>query len=95
LYQAIQYFCLQNKDDSNDAARLYTKLLDLSQNNPMWKVAIKFDNNNILIHLFWISPSQLELWYQFSDIVIQDVTCKTNIKYNMALSLSFLMKIGI
>ena len=68
LYKAIQSFRPQNKDDSNDAARLYTKLLDLSQNNPMWKVAIKFDNNNTLTHLFWMSPSQLELWYQYSVV---------------------------
>ncbi|CAB5360484.1 unnamed protein product [Rhizophagus irregularis] len=61
LYKAIQHFRPQNKDDSNDAAKLYTKLLELSQNNPMWKVAIKFDNNNTLTHLFWMTPSQLEL----------------------------------
>ena len=90
LYQAIQHFHPQNKDNSNDAARLYTKLLELSQNNPMWKVAIKFDNNNTLTHLFWMSPSQLELWYQYSDIVVQDVTCKTN-RYDMALSLFIIL----
>jgi len=56
----------------------------------MWKVAIKFDNNNTLTHLFWMSPSQLELWYQYSDIVIQDVTCKTN-RYDMALSLFIIL----
>jgi hypothetical protein len=86
LYQAIQHFRPQNRNDSNDAAKLYTRLLESSQNNPMWKVAIKFDDNNTLTHLFWMSPSQLELWYQYSDIVIQDVTCKTN-RYDMALSL--------
>ncbi|CAB5376712.1 unnamed protein product [Rhizophagus irregularis] len=69
LYKTIQHFCPQNKDDSNDAAKLYTKLLELSQNNPMWKVAIKFDNNNTLTHLFWMMPFQLELWYRYSDIV--------------------------
>ncbi|CAB4380177.1 unnamed protein product [Rhizophagus irregularis] len=72
LYKTIQHFCPQNKDDSNDAAKLYTKLLELSQNNPMWKVAIKFDNNNTLTHLFWMMPFQLELWYRYSDIVVQD-----------------------
>ncbi|RHZ73176.1 hypothetical protein Glove_232g96 [Diversispora epigaea] len=86
LYYAIQSFRPQNKNDSNDAAKLYTKLLENSQNNSMWKVAIKFDDNNTLTHLFWMTPSQVELWYQFSDIVVQDVTCKTN-RYDMALSL--------
>jgi hypothetical protein len=72
LYQAIQHFCPQKKDNSNDAAKLYTKLLELSQNNPMWKVAIKFDINNTLTHLFWIIPSQLELWYRYSDIIFDE-----------------------
>ena len=90
LYQAIQYFRPQNRNDSNDAAKLYTKLLEFSQNNPMWKVAIKFDDNNTLTHLFWMSPSQLELWYQYSDIVVQDVTCKTN-RYDMVLSLFIIL----
>src|SRR5271154_1880312 len=86
LYQAIQHFRPQTKNDSNDAAKLYAKLLESSQNNPIWKVAIKFDDNNTLTHLFWMSPSQIELWYRYSDIVIQDVTCKTN-RYDIALSL--------
>jgi len=86
LYQAIQHFRPQTRNDGNDAAKLYAKLLDYSQNNPIWKVAIKFDDNNTLTHLFWMSPSQIELWFQFSDVVIQDVTCKTN-RYDMALSL--------
>lgn len=86
LYQAIQHFRPQTRNDSNDAAKLYAKLLEHSQNNQMWKVAIKFDDSNTLTHLFWMSPSQLELWYRYSDIVIQDVTCKTN-RYDMALSL--------
>ncbi|RHZ69338.1 hypothetical protein Glove_284g79 [Diversispora epigaea] len=86
LYYAIQSFRPQNKNDSNDAAKLYTKLLENSQNNSMWKVAIKFDDNNTLTHLFWMTPSQLELWFQFSDIVMQDVICKIN-RYDMALNL--------
>ncbi|CAB5396141.1 unnamed protein product [Rhizophagus irregularis] len=69
LYKAIQHFHLQNKDNSNDAAKLYTKLFELSQNNPMWKVVIKFDNNNTLTHLFWMTPSQLELWIHASSSV--------------------------
>ncbi|CAB4422273.1 unnamed protein product [Rhizophagus irregularis] len=52
LYQAIQYFRPQTRNDSNDAAKLYAKLLESSQNNPLWKVAIKFDDKNALTHLF-------------------------------------------
>ena len=35
LYYTIQQFQLQKKDDSNDAAKLYAKLLEFSQNNLM------------------------------------------------------------
>jgi hypothetical protein len=37
-----------------------------------------------------MTPSQLELWYQYSNIVVQDVTCKTN-RYEMALSLFIIL----
>ncbi|EXX53672.1 hypothetical protein RirG_241820 [Rhizophagus irregularis DAOM 197198w] len=75
-----------NNPSKHHAAKLYAKLLESSQNNPLWKVAIKFDDKNTLTHLFWMAPLQIELWYRYSDIVIQDVTCKTN-RYDMALSL--------
>ena len=78
LYRIIQHYRPQRKNDSNDAAKLYTRLLEFSQNNLLWKISIKFDDSNTLTHLFWMTPSQIELWYLFSDIVIQDVTCKTN-----------------
>ncbi len=49
-------------------------------------MAIKFNDSNILTHLFWMMPLQLELWYRYLNIIVQDVTCKTN-RYDMALSL--------
>jgi hypothetical protein len=33
-----------------------------------------------------MSPSQVELWIQYHDVIINDITCKTN-RYDMALSL--------
>ncbi len=33
-----------------------------------------------------MSPNQIDLWIQYHDIIINDITCKTN-KYNMILSL--------
>ncbi|CAG8614642.1 299_t:CDS:2, partial [Diversispora eburnea] len=35
LYKAIQNFQLQNKNHSNDVAKLYTKLFELSLDNPI------------------------------------------------------------
>ncbi|CAG8812773.1 8226_t:CDS:2, partial [Gigaspora margarita] len=45
-----------------------------------------WDENNTLMHLFWITPNQIENWIQYSDCVLNDITHKTN-KYGMALSL--------
>ena len=40
--------------------------------------------------IFWMSPSQQELYQRFSNIVLNDNTCKTN-KFNMYLSV-FMVK---
>ena len=33
-----------------------------------------------------MSPNQVEFWIQYHDVIINDITCKTN-RYDMALSL--------
>ncbi|CAG8614600.1 8919_t:CDS:2 [Diversispora eburnea] len=38
-YNAIQYFRSQSKNDINNAVKLYTRLLELSLHNPMWKIS--------------------------------------------------------
>ncbi|CAG8760605.1 8023_t:CDS:1, partial [Cetraspora pellucida] len=46
----------------------------------------EWDNNNVLTHLFWITPMQIKNWIQYSDCVLNDVTHKTN-RYGMVLIL--------
>ncbi|CAG8768049.1 1733_t:CDS:2, partial [Gigaspora rosea] len=41
---------------------------------------------NTLMHLFWMTPNQIENWIQYSNCVLNDITYKTN-RYGMALSL--------
>ncbi|CAG8539674.1 22044_t:CDS:2, partial [Racocetra persica] len=44
------------------------------------------DETNILTNLFWISPEQILLWYEFGESIGHNNTAGTN-RYNMPLSL--------
>ncbi len=74
------------KDLNNDASKLYEHLIKLKENDIRWQIFVDFDENKVLRRLFWMSPSQIELWAQYYDVIINDVTYKTN-RYDMALSL--------
>ncbi|CAG8826823.1 18732_t:CDS:2, partial [Gigaspora margarita] len=65
---------------------MYNAIYKLHQNNDKRYSG----NERRLSGVFWISPSQQELYQRFSDIVLNDNTCKTN-KYNMYLSV-FMIK---
>src|SRR5437763_82191 len=59
--------------------------------DPCWKVFIRHaGNERRLSGIFWMSSSQIDLYWRFSDVVLNDNTCKTN-KYNMYLS-EFMIK---
>ncbi|CAG8756272.1 15685_t:CDS:2, partial [Cetraspora pellucida] len=45
-----------------------------------------WDDDNVLTHLMWMTPEQIENWIKYSDCVLNDTTHKTN-RYGMALSL--------
>jgi hypothetical protein len=56
-----------------------------------WFVEAKLEGeDNHLTGLFWMRPSQIDLWQRFHDVVINDNTAKTN-KYNMYLSLTIVV----
>jgi len=61
-------------------------LLNLKRNDVRWQVFVDFDETKALKRLFWMSPNQVELWIKYHDVIINDITCKTN-RYDMALSL--------
>ncbi|GBB84345.1 hypothetical protein RclHR1_10970006 [Rhizophagus clarus] len=51
-----------------------------------WSIYKDWDyETNTLTKLFWMNPNQLEAWYQYSDVILNDNTSKTN-RYDMSLS---------
>lgn len=86
LRREIQKHRPTARDLSNDASKLYEHLTKLKENDTRWKVFVDFDETKVLKRLFWMSPRQTELWSQYYDVIINDVTYKTN-RYDMALSL--------
>lgn len=90
VYNAI--YKLNNNDNNNlDSTLLLDVLFEKISFDPRWKVFIRHaGNERRLSGIFWMSPSQQELYQRFSDVVLNDNTCKTN-KYNMYLSV-FMIK---
>ena len=86
LRREIQKYRPSGKDLNNDASILYEHLISLKEDDTRWQIFVDFDETKVLRRLFWMSPNQIELWTQYHDIVINDITCKTN-RYDMALSL--------
>ena len=86
LRREIQKYRPSAKDLNNDASKLYEHLMQLKENDVRWQIFVEFDEAKVLRRLFWMSPNQIELWIQYHDVIINDITCKTN-RYNMALSL--------
>ena len=90
IYNAI-YKLRQNNDDNLDSTLLLDVLFEKISFDPRWKVFIRHaGNERRLSEIFWMSPTQQELYQRFSDVVLNDNTCKTN-KYNMYLSV-FMIK---
>jgi len=56
-----------------------------------WFVKARLEGeDNHLTGLFWMRPSQIELWQKFHDVAINDNTSQTN-KYRMYLSLTIVV----
>ena len=90
IYNAI-YKLRQNNDDNLDSTLLLDVLFEKISFDPRWKIFIRHaGNERRLSEIFWMSPTQQELYQRFSDVVLNDNTCKTN-KYNMYLSV-FMIK---
>jgi hypothetical protein len=86
VYNAIYKLRQNNMDERPDSALFLDVLLAKITQDPRWKIFIRHSGNEFrLSGIFWMSPSQQELYQRFSDVVLSDNTCKTN-KYNMYLS---------
>ncbi|CAG8587222.1 13788_t:CDS:2, partial [Dentiscutata heterogama] len=90
VYNTI-YKLRKDNDERLDSVSFLDILFEKMAQDPCWKVFIRHSGSERrLSGVFWMSPSQQELYQHFSDIVLNDNTCKTN-KYNMYLSV-FMIK---
>jgi len=86
VYNAIYKLRQSNNNESPDSTLLLDILFEKISQDPRWKVFIRHaGNERRLSGIFWMSPSQQELYQRFSDVILNDNTCKTN-KFNMYLS---------
>ena len=86
VYNSIYRLRGNNKDELLDSGSLLNSLFERMTEDPNWKVYVRHSGNERrLSGIFWMSPSQQDLYQQFNDVVLNDNTCKTN-KYNMYLS---------
>ncbi len=91
VYNAICHFRNNPKITKTDAAATYDKLIQLQREKHGWFVEARLEGeDNHLTGLFWMRPSQIDLWQRFHDVVINDNTAKTN-KYQMYLSLTIIV----
>jgi hypothetical protein len=85
LANAIQKFKVKS-DVTNDAFYLLRSLFQKKSNDPNWFVEFQLDQENRLTQFFWMNSSQIDLWLEYHDIIMNDNTHKTNC-YQMPLSL--------
>jgi len=84
VYNLVQTIRCE-KGKISDAGTLYLHLINKQRENPEYHVDACFEgNDNHLVSLLWMSPSQIQVWARYRDVVLMDTTCKTN-RYNMIL----------
>ena len=90
VYNLIQTIRHQNQATS-DAGSMYLALMNQQQENPTFHVDARFEGqDNHLVGLCWMRPSQQELWARFHDVILLDTTAKTN-RYSMILCVVILV----
>ncbi|CAB4442956.1 unnamed protein product [Rhizophagus irregularis] len=91
VYNAINIFRRNKRMIKTDAAETYEKLMRLQREEHGWFVEAKLEGeDNHLTGLFWMRPSQIDLWRRFHDVAINDNTAQTN-RYRMYLSLTIIV----
>jgi hypothetical protein len=91
VYNAICHFRRDKKMVKTDAAETYEKLMRLQREEHGWFVKARLEGeDNHLTGLFWMRPSQIDLWQRFHDVAINDNTAQTN-RYRMYLSLTIVI----
>lgn len=91
VYNAINRIRGNQNKSKTDAAETFEKLMKLQREEHGWFVKARLEGeDNHLTGLFWMRPSQIELWNRFHDVAINDNTSQTN-KYRMYLSLTIIV----
>ena len=85
LANAIQKYKVKS-DVTHDASHLLKTLMQQKSNDPGWFIEFQLDQENRLTRLFWMSPTQIALWLEYHDVILNDNTAKSN-RYQMPLSL--------
>ncbi|CAB4435969.1 unnamed protein product [Rhizophagus irregularis] len=77
LANAIQKYKVK-PDIVHDAFHLLKTLIEYKSNSPGWFIEFQLDQENRLSRLSWMSPTQIALWLEYHDIILNDNTAKTN-----------------
>jgi MULE transposase domain len=79
IYNLVNSIRREQNQSKSDAGSIYLNLMKQQQENPSFHVDAQFEGQeNRLVRLCWMRPSQQELWARFHDIVLLDTTAKTN-----------------
>ena len=91
VYNAICRFRNGRKKSKTDAAETFERLMKLQREEHGWFVKARLEGeDNHLTGLFWMRPSQIELWQRFHNVAINNNTSQIN-KYCMYLSLTIIV----
>src|SRR5581483_4632811 len=73
IYNAIYKLRQNDKNKKLDSVLFLNVFLEKMTQDSRWKVFIRHSGNEFhLSGIFWMSPSQQELYQQFSDVVLND-----------------------
>ena len=75
VYNAICHFWNGQNKSKTDAAETFERLMKLQREEHGWFVKARLEGEDShLTGLFWMRPSQIELWRRFHDVAINDNT---------------------
>jgi hypothetical protein len=72
-----------------DIQTVFSRLRELKEVDPRWDWDVKLDESNMVVALWWQSPTQVELSRRFYDVLINDNTyCRNQYGYPLNIDMS-------
>jgi hypothetical protein len=91
VYNLVNSMRREQNHAKSDAGSMYLDLMMQKQEDPTFYVDAQFEGqDNHLVRLCWMRPSQQVLWSRFHDIILLDTTAKTN-RHSMILCVIILV----